>query len=98
MGGGIKFDSKVYIDKRIEKVEKILQEYELDTKRTLSHDEKLKIWNENKHRCKSCNKEFTNFNEVEFDHIQPYSKGGKTQVENTQKLCKNFNRSKSNKQ
>lgn len=98
MGGGIKFDSKVYIDKRIEKVEKILQEYELDTKRTLSHDEKLKIWNENKHRCKSCNKEFTNFNEVEFDHIQPYSKGGKTQVENTQMLCKNCNRSKSNKQ
>ncbi len=98
MGGGIKFDSKVYIDKRIEKVEKILQEYELDTKRTLSHDEKLKIWNENKHRCKSCNKEFTNFNEVEFDHIQPYSKGGKTEVENTQMLCKNCNRSKSNKQ
>ncbi len=61
-------------------------------------DEKLKIWNENKHRCKSCNKEFTNFNEVEFDHIQPYSKGGKTQVENTQMLCKNCNRSKSNKQ
>ena len=97
MGGGTKFDSKPHIDNRIGKVKIILQEYGLDTKRTLSHDEKLQFWNENEHKCNSCNKPFTNFNEVEFDHIQPYSKGGKTQVQNTQMLCQNCNRLKSNK-
>lgn len=97
MGGGIKFDSKVYINKRIEKVEKILQEYGLDTKRTLSYDEKLQFWHDNEHKCSLCNKKLTNFDEVEFDHIKPYSKGGKTEVENTQMLCQNCNRLKSNK-
>ena len=34
---------------------------------------------------------------MEADHIIPWSEGGKTQPDNCQMLCKNCNRTKSNK-
>ncbi len=46
--------------------------------------------------CKSCAKEFE-MSDMEADHITPWSKGGKTNEQNCQMLCKNCNRSKSNK-
>jgi CRISPR/Cas system Type II protein with McrA/HNH and RuvC-like nuclease domain len=35
-------------------------------------------------------------NEMEADHITPWSDGGKTSIENCQMLCKEHNRIKSN--
>lgn len=43
-------------------------------------------------RCQCCGK----FDNLEFDHIMPYSCGGGSEVSNIQLLCFNCNRSKSN--
>ena len=44
--------------------------------------------------CIKCGKQF-NFDEMEADHITPWSKGGKTSADNCQMLCKTCNRKKS---
>lgn len=46
--------------------------------------------------CPHCGKQYS-FKEMEADHITPWSEGGKTTKENCQMLCKNCNRTKSNK-
>lgn len=46
--------------------------------------------------CPVCSKKFS-FDEMEGDHITAWSKGGKTTAENCQMLCKEDNRTKSNK-
>ncbi|MBO4738217.1 MAG: DUF262 domain-containing protein [Bacteroidales bacterium] len=46
--------------------------------------------------CKVCGKHFE-IEEMEADHITPWSKGGRTVAENCQMLCKECNRRKSNK-
>ena len=45
--------------------------------------------------CAKCGKQF-NLEEMEADHITPWSEGGKTIAENCQMLCKTCNRTKSN--
>lgn len=59
-------------------------------------DEKTKIkkYEEQKGICTICRKHFE-FNEMEADHINPWSEGGKTAYENCQMLCKDDNRRKS---
>ena len=44
--------------------------------------------------CKRCKKHF-NLEEMEADHITPWSQGGKTVEENCQMLCRECNRRKS---
>ncbi|MEE1189899.1 MAG: HNH endonuclease signature motif containing protein [Bacteroidales bacterium] len=46
--------------------------------------------------CVKCGKHFS-FEEMEADHILPWSKGGKTDKDNCQMLCKQCNRRKSDK-
>ena len=46
--------------------------------------------------CAICKKEF-DILEMEPDHIKPWSKGGKTEEDNCQMLCKECNREKSSK-
>lgn len=46
--------------------------------------------------CAKCGKHFE-LNEMEADHITPWSKGGKTAAENCQMLCRDCNRRKSDK-
>ncbi len=46
--------------------------------------------------CVKCGEHFS-FEEMEADHITPWSKGGKTERDNYQMLCKQCNRRKSNK-
>ena len=46
--------------------------------------------------CPLCEKVFE-ISAMEADHITPWSKGGKTNVDNCQMLCKRCNRTKSNK-
>jgi 5-methylcytosine-specific restriction endonuclease McrA len=45
--------------------------------------------------CVKCQERFT-IDEMEADHITPWSKGGKTEPENCQILCADCNRRKSN--
>ena len=46
--------------------------------------------------CPACNKKFE-FDVMEADHIDPWSKGGRTVAENCQMLCQPCNRRKSDK-
>ena len=46
--------------------------------------------------CPKCGKHFE-INEMQADHITPWSKGGKTAQDNCQMLCATHNRAKGNK-
>lgn len=57
---------------------------------------KRKAYEKQKGICPICKKHFE-FSEMEGDHIIPWSKGGKTTLENLQMLCRYDNNTKSNK-
>ena len=66
-------------------------------------DEKtaLEVYEAQGHKCVGANcpehgREL-DFRDMEADHIVPWSKGGKTVIENCQMLCRHCNRTKSNK-
>ena len=48
--------------------------------------QKLKVHQKQKGKCNNCKKPF-DIKEMEADHITPWSKGGKTIIENCQMLC-----------
>src|SRR6266576_6561216 len=64
--------------------------------RTFDEKTKQKIYAKQDGICPICKKHF-NFEEMEADHILPWSGGGKTIPENCQMLCKLDNRTKSGK-
>lgn len=69
--------------------------------RTLSlraFDEKIKVmkYEAQKGICPVCNKHYE-IDEMEADHIKPWSNSGKTVYDNCQMLCRDDNRRKSNK-
>ena len=61
--------------------------------RAFPDDIKLKVWEQQGHICPLCGKEF-DFEFMEGDHIIPWSKGGRTVIENCQMLCRECNRKK----
>ncbi|MBQ8251335.1 MAG: DUF262 domain-containing protein [Alphaproteobacteria bacterium] len=64
--------------------------------RAFKDGEKRKVYERQKGICPKCKKHFE-INEMEADHITPWSKGGHTTIDNCQMLCKNCNRYKSDK-
>lgn len=62
-------------------------------RKSIPPDVKIAVWQRDKERCVTC---FSNTN-LEFDHIIPVSKGGANSIKNIQLLCRNCNRTKSNK-
>jgi len=64
--------------------------------RTFTENMKLKVHEKQNRKCIVCKKEF-GISEMEADHIDPWHKGGKTNEENCQMLCKEDNRRKSGK-
>lgn len=63
--------------------------------RAFKDREKRAAYERQKGICPKCQKHFE-INEMEADHIIPWSKGGHTTQDNCQMLCKNCNRIKSN--
>lgn len=64
--------------------------------RTFTSNQKAQGYEACKGICASCSKHF-DVEEMEADHIDPWSKGGKTELNNLQMLCQPCNRRKSNK-
>lgn len=61
--------------------------------RHVPEDVKFQVWHRDQGKCTYCG----STEEIEYDHIIPFSKGGSNTVENIQILCKYHNRLKSNK-
>lgn len=64
--------------------------------RLFSDKQKRETYEKQKGICVKCEKKFQ-INEMNADHIIPWSKGGKTTIENCQMLCQKCNGTKSNK-
>lgn len=62
----------------------------LDQNRGFSEYQRIAIYRKDNGVCQNCNKKVT-YGEFHADHISPYSKGGKTTVENGQVLCSECN-------
>ena len=63
--------------------------------RTFDERTKRTVYEQQKGICPICNRPFE-FEQMEADHIVPWSRGGKTLIENCQMLCKECNLKKSN--
>lgn len=61
--------------------------------RAFPEDIKLAVWEQQRHICASCGKEF-DYEFMEGDHITPWRDGGRTVIENCQMLCRECNRRK----
>ena len=64
--------------------------------RTFLEGDKRKAYNEQKGICPHCHKHFE-YNQMEGDHVVPWSQGGKTEYSNLQMLCRECNRRKGNR-
>ena len=64
--------------------------------RTFSDAQKLSTYERQQGVCPLCGNKF-GMEEMEADHITPWSQGGKTTIENCQMLCRECNRRKSSK-
>ena len=62
--------------------------------RAFSDNNKREAYERQKGICPIC-KNYFEINEMEGDHITPWSRGGKTTAENCQMLCRECNRRKS---
>ena len=63
---------------------------ELDKLRDFTESQRRQIFARDNHRCVECGSE----EKLEADHILPWSKGGRTHIDNGQTLCEFHNRSK----
>ena len=64
--------------------------------RAFSEQMKRRVWEKQGHKCPICGNEFT-FEDMQGDHIIPWSKGGKTIEDNLQMLCSRCNNDNSDK-
>lgn len=64
--------------------------------RSFEKRDKIAAYSRQNGICPICNKKFK-YEEMEGDHIKPWSKGGKTVPENCQMLCKDCNAKKTDK-
>jgi len=64
--------------------------------RAFSERDKIAAYSKQNGVCPVCGEKFE-YKEMEGDHIKPWSKGGRTELENCQMLCKSCNGKKSNK-
>lgn len=93
--------SELYKDNEVTKKSGIYQYILTDNEKYLSlrafdDDIKSQVYEQQKGICPICHEHYE-IEEMEADHIQPWSKGGKTVAENCQMLCKKDNREKSDK-
>jgi len=61
-----------------------------DTTRYVQTGLRAQVWEKDKGKCRNCG----SIHALQIDHIQPFSKAGKTEVGNLQLLCRNCNQRK----
>jgi hypothetical protein len=83
----------------VDEIMKIIIKYskKLDAKRFFDDEIRNRLWQTNGKVCKLCNQEIKSIVDCTVDHIEPWSLGGKTKIENAQLAHKSCNSSKSNK-
>ena len=99
----LKSDDAKFTDKAVEIeniIQAIVQGISVDDKRLFTVDDKRELLakkecQENKYQCECCKKWFYK-EELQVDHIEPWSKGGRTVLSNAQLLCGPCNRKKGN--
>lgn len=64
--------------------------------RTFDDNDKREVYEQQKGECKLCG-DYFEIEDMEADHIDPWSKGGKTTIDNCQMLCLHCNRTKGSK-
>ncbi len=79
----------------------VVQGIHVDEKRLFSRDDKLELLRhqeseDGKFKCAGCGRWFT-ADELTVDHIEPWSKGGRTVLSNAQLLCRTCNSQKGNR-
>ena len=79
----------------------VVRHIRVDDKRLFSQDDKLELLRREtdqsgKYKCVVCGRYFT-YDELTVDHIEPWSKGGRTVLSNAQLLCHPCNIKKGNK-
>ena len=57
-----------------------------DSRRLFTHDERIILWRRENQSCKICGNNIL-FEDMQADHIIPYSEGGQTTIQNGQSLC-----------
>ncbi len=68
-----------------------------DKHRMFSSEQRRVIWNSTEDRtCKECGVKLT-WDDFTIDHIDPYSRGGKTDINNAALLCRKHNSAKGNR-
>lgn len=79
----------------------VINHISVDDKRLFSLDDKLEILRREveysgKYKCSACGRYFTP-DELTVDHIEPWSRGGRTVLSNAQLLCRPCNSKKGNR-
>lgn len=68
-----------------------------DTQRGFTSEQRRLLWNtSNTRRCTSCGK-ILSWDDFTLDHIDPYSKGGRSRLENAALMCQPCNSAKGNR-
>ena len=79
----------------------IVEGISVDPKRLFTEDDKLELLRQEtpqdgKYKCKQCRRYFYP-DELTVDHIEPWSRGGRTELSNAQLLCRPCNSAKGNR-
>ncbi len=83
-------------------IQAVVNNISVDNKRLFSSDDKKEFLRkkkpnkDNKYQCAGCKKYFYS-EELTMDHIDPWSKGGRTELSNAELLCRPCNIKKGNK-
>lgn len=59
----------------------------LDINRQITDEEKITAYAKANNCCEKCGKRFKDYKEAEYHHIELYSNGGKTEIDNIMVLC-----------
>lgn len=84
---------KILLERIINDIKELEQK---DKSRNFTPEQRIVIFYKDNGVCKICKKNVSQDDDYEADHIKPWSKGGKTTVDNGQVLCSSCNKKKSN--